>query len=156
MHPIQLKTISTTSYHTGASLLRAFTAAKALLPAPAPDGGYPGGNTAEGINALHDVNTAVGINNTAVGANSSFITILPVIVTWRLVRLHLPTTPLVTLTWPSGRRRSDTTTPTLTWPLVFGCFKSRPAPITPVLALERSGPTTPPVTNTASGVPLRC
>src|SRR5205809_1617524 len=44
--------------------------AKALLPLPVPDGGYPGGNTAEGINALHDVNTAVGINNTAVGANA--------------------------------------------------------------------------------------
>jgi hypothetical protein len=44
--------------------------AKALLPPPAPDGGYPGGNTAEGINALHDVNTAVGINNTAVGLNA--------------------------------------------------------------------------------------
>jgi hypothetical protein len=44
--------------------------AKALLPAPPPDGGYPGGNTAEGNNALHDVNTAVGINNTAVGANA--------------------------------------------------------------------------------------
>jgi hypothetical protein len=44
--------------------------AKALLPAPSPDGGYPGGNTAEGINALHDVNTAVGINNTALGANA--------------------------------------------------------------------------------------
>ena len=44
--------------------------AKALLPAPAPDGGYPGGNTAEGVNALHNVNTAVGINNTAVGANA--------------------------------------------------------------------------------------
>src|SRR5437667_12909343 len=44
--------------------------AKALLPAPSPDGGYPGGNTAEGINALHDVNTAVGINNTAVGLNA--------------------------------------------------------------------------------------
>src|SRR5919108_4067023 len=44
--------------------------AKALLPAPSPDGGYPGGNTAEGINALHDVNTVVGINNTAVGANA--------------------------------------------------------------------------------------
>jgi hypothetical protein len=37
---------------------------------PAPDGGYPGSNTAEGINALHDVNTAVGINNTAVGASA--------------------------------------------------------------------------------------
>ena len=44
--------------------------AQALLPAPSPDGNYPGGNTAEGINALHDVNTAVGINNTAVGANA--------------------------------------------------------------------------------------
>jgi trimeric autotransporter adhesin len=44
--------------------------AKALLPPPAPDGGYPGGNTAEGQNALHDVNTAVGINNTAVGFNA--------------------------------------------------------------------------------------
>ena len=43
---------------------------KALLPAPSPDGGYPGGNTAEGNNALHDVNTAVGINNTAVGLNA--------------------------------------------------------------------------------------
>jgi uncharacterized coiled-coil protein SlyX len=43
---------------------------QAQLPAPSPDGGYPGGNTAEGINALHDVNTAVGINNTAVGANA--------------------------------------------------------------------------------------
>jgi hypothetical protein len=44
--------------------------AKAQLPAPSPDGGYPGANTAEGNNALHDVNTAVGINNTAVGANA--------------------------------------------------------------------------------------
>src|SRR6266403_1221326 len=44
--------------------------AKALLPAPSPDGNYPGGNTAEGINALHDVNTAVGLNNTAVGADA--------------------------------------------------------------------------------------
>ncbi len=46
-----------------------------LLPgaqavSPPPDGGYPGGNTAVGDNALHDVNTAVGINNTAVGANA--------------------------------------------------------------------------------------
>src|SRR5436190_23574472 len=44
--------------------------AKALLPPPVPDGNYPGGNTAEGINALHDVNTAVGINNTALDANA--------------------------------------------------------------------------------------
>jgi hypothetical protein len=37
---------------------------------PPPDGGYPGGNTAEGDNALLNVNTAIGINNTAVGANA--------------------------------------------------------------------------------------
>jgi len=43
---------------------------QAALPPPAPDGGYPGANTAEGDNALFNVNTAVGINNTAVGANA--------------------------------------------------------------------------------------
>ena len=42
----------------------------AALPSPPPDGGYPGGNTAEGDNALSNVNTAVGINNTAVGSNA--------------------------------------------------------------------------------------
>ena len=42
--------------------------AQALLPAPAPDGGYPGGNTAEGTNALFNLTS--GINNTAVGANA--------------------------------------------------------------------------------------
>jgi trimeric autotransporter adhesin len=35
---------------------------------PPPDGGYPGGNTAEGTNAL--LNLTSGINNTAVGANA--------------------------------------------------------------------------------------
>src|SRR6476646_10644022 len=35
---------------------------------PAPDGGYPGGNTAESDNALHALTT--GLNNTAVGASS--------------------------------------------------------------------------------------
>ena len=69
-HPIRLKTtppllITITLLCFGLS-----PTAKALLPAPSPDGGYPGGNTAEGNNALHDVNTAVGINNTAVGANA--------------------------------------------------------------------------------------
>ena len=58
--------------------------AKAQLPAPPPDGGYPGGNTAEGINALHDVNTAVGIANTAVGANALTDDTTGDI-TWRLV-----------------------------------------------------------------------
>jgi trimeric autotransporter adhesin len=46
-----------------------------LLPAaravvPAPDGGYPGNNTAEGSNALFSL--TIGINNTAVGANALF------------------------------------------------------------------------------------
>jgi trimeric autotransporter adhesin len=44
--------------------------AQAQLPAPSPDGNYPGGNTAEGQNALQNVNTGVGINNTAVGFNA--------------------------------------------------------------------------------------
>lgn len=44
----------------------------ALLPTaqavlPAPDGGYPGGNTAEGQNALLSLNVNAGTNNTAVG-----------------------------------------------------------------------------------------
>ena len=43
-------------------------AAKAVLPPPPPDGGYPGGNTAEGNNALFNLTS--GINNTAVGANA--------------------------------------------------------------------------------------
>jgi hypothetical protein len=33
---------------------------------PAPDGGYPGFNTAEGDNALKNLNTAAGVGNTAV------------------------------------------------------------------------------------------
>ena len=37
---------------------------------PAPDGGYPGGNTAEGTNALH--NWTSGQSNTAVGLNSLY------------------------------------------------------------------------------------
>jgi len=58
-----------------AFLLIPFTAAcVALSPTvravtPAPDGGYPGGNTAEGDNALLNlvVGTTTGINNTAIG-----------------------------------------------------------------------------------------
>jgi trimeric autotransporter adhesin len=62
-------------------------AARAQLPPPVPDGGYPGFNTAEGFNALLSVssgtfNTALGFNtlrsdiagrfNTAVGAQALF------------------------------------------------------------------------------------
>ena len=39
-----------------------------LAVSPAPDGGYPGANTAEGTNAL--LNLTSGISNTAVGANA--------------------------------------------------------------------------------------
>ena len=41
---------------------------KALLPPPAPDGGYPGANTAEGTQALFSLTT--GMANTAVGQNA--------------------------------------------------------------------------------------
>jgi hypothetical protein len=40
---------------------------KAQAVVPAPDGGYPGGNTAEGQNALLSLNVNTGTNNTAVG-----------------------------------------------------------------------------------------
>ena len=38
---------------------------------PAPDGGHPGGNTAEGTNALF--NRTTGVNNTAIGFEALFI-----------------------------------------------------------------------------------
>ena len=46
--------------------LACFGLAQAVVPPP--DGGYPGGNTAEGTNALLSLTT--GQNNTAVGLNS--------------------------------------------------------------------------------------
>jgi trimeric autotransporter adhesin len=42
----------------------------ALAVTPAPDGGYPGGNTAEGTNALFSRTS--GLNNTAVGLNALY------------------------------------------------------------------------------------
>jgi hypothetical protein len=48
-------------------LPRAQAQTPAALPAPAPDGAYAGFNTAEGLNALFNVNTAVGQFNTALG-----------------------------------------------------------------------------------------
>jgi hypothetical protein len=42
--------------------------AQALLPPPTPDGGYPGGNTAEGDFALFSLEN--GANNTAVGSEA--------------------------------------------------------------------------------------
>ena len=45
-------------------------AARALLPPPAPDGGYPNGNTAEGASALQNLTT--GPFNTALGSVALF------------------------------------------------------------------------------------
>jgi hypothetical protein len=45
---------------------------KAQAVSPPPDGGYPGFNTAEGDNALKNLNTAAGVGNTAVGWLSLF------------------------------------------------------------------------------------
>ncbi len=45
-------------------------AAQALLPPPPPDGGYPGGNTAEGTRAL--LNLTTGHENTAIGLEALF------------------------------------------------------------------------------------
>jgi hypothetical protein len=39
---------------------------------PAPDGGYPNGNTAEGDDALFSLNTLNGVNNTAVGFDALY------------------------------------------------------------------------------------
>jgi hypothetical protein len=44
--------------------------ARALLPPPAPDGGYPGLNTAEGSGALYHLTT--GLSNTAIGDEALF------------------------------------------------------------------------------------
>jgi Chaperone of endosialidase len=50
--------------------------ARAQLPPPAPDGGYPGNNTAEGDGALSSVQinptTGFGIDNTAIGFDALF------------------------------------------------------------------------------------
>jgi hypothetical protein len=43
---------------------------QAQLPSPAPDGGYPNGNTAEGDNALFSLTT--GSNNTAIGNSTLY------------------------------------------------------------------------------------
>jgi uncharacterized coiled-coil protein SlyX len=45
---------------------------QAQLPSPTPDGFYPGGNTAEGKNALIHVDTATGQFNTATGFEALF------------------------------------------------------------------------------------
>src|ERR1700726_2500711 len=44
--------------------------ARAQVPPPAPDGGYPNGNTAEGTNALFSL--TIGTDNTATGFEALF------------------------------------------------------------------------------------
>jgi hypothetical protein len=43
----------------------------AQLPSPAPDGGYPNGNTAEGDNTVANLQT--GSQNTAIGSYALFL-----------------------------------------------------------------------------------
>ena len=72
---ISLKQSSRQSYSSRAvtlvSCFVTFTFLSLLQPAraviPAPDGGYPNNNTAEGDNALFNLNTSLGTNNTALG-----------------------------------------------------------------------------------------
>jgi hypothetical protein len=59
------------------ALLLVALASLALSPiaravTPAPDGGYPGNNTAEGDNALFSLDTSQGIDNTAIGFDALF------------------------------------------------------------------------------------
>src|SRR5436190_11452815 len=54
----------------GLALFAFAPAARALLPPPAPDGGYPNGNTAEGASALQNLTT--GPFNTALGTVALF------------------------------------------------------------------------------------
>src|SRR5437763_1188288 len=62
-----MKTITNITYSTIAMFVVACFALspRAQAVSPAPDGGYPGGNTAEGQNALFSLTT--GGYNTAVG-----------------------------------------------------------------------------------------
>ena len=56
------------------SLIGAFALAATTARAvtPAPDGGYPNGNTAEGTDALFNLNTSQGASNTAIGLDALF------------------------------------------------------------------------------------
>ena len=64
-------------WRRGVLLILLALACFALSPAaravnPAPDGGYPGENTAEGDSALFNLDTSQGFNNTAVGYQALF------------------------------------------------------------------------------------
>jgi hypothetical protein len=68
----QLSTMSNRLLTLASAVVLAFIALCETLQAvtPAPDGGYPGQNTAEGQNALLSLNINAGNNNTAVGWSS--------------------------------------------------------------------------------------
>src|SRR5437879_5998489 len=86
--PLRLFQLKTTTLSVGNSnsrlpLRRAFfliplvLAWLALSPTvravdPAPDGGYPNQNTAEGDDALFSLDTTTGLNNTAIGFNALY------------------------------------------------------------------------------------
>jgi hypothetical protein len=55
----------------GAILFLSFSSAVYAV-SPAPDGGYPGNNTAEGTDALFNLNTAGAMNNTGIGASALY------------------------------------------------------------------------------------
>src|SRR5439155_20885628 len=58
------------------ALVLAFFGLSPAAPAgePPPDGGYPGFNTAEGENALFNLDTRTGSSNTAIGNDALFST----------------------------------------------------------------------------------
>src|SRR5204863_238250 len=67
-----MKTLHPRSKRIGGLLAAACLALApvALAVDPPPDGGYPGGNTAEGEDALFSL--GIGLNNTAVGFQTLF------------------------------------------------------------------------------------
>src|SRR5262245_36728387 len=71
-----MKTLTNIIYPAFALVALAFLVlmpqAQALLPPPAPDGGYPDFNTAEGENALFNVTSPQGGSDTAIGYQALF------------------------------------------------------------------------------------
>ena len=93
---------------------------------PAPDGGYPAGNTAEGDDALFNLSKN-GYYNTAIGFHALFSTPGAII------------TPQPALPHSVGTRPELVTRPTVLVP----CFRTPPVAAIPRLVLERCSPTQP-------------
>lgn len=132
----------------------------ALLPTaqavtPAPDGGYSGHNTAEGDNALFNLDTSQGLGNTAIGLTRCIVTrpvpatpptvikryiatppatTTPPPVVWRSI-----STPPAPPTQPMVIKPSSITMPIKTRPTVFrSSLATRPAVITRLMVFRRS------------------